>query len=207
MIVIGDIHGNFLTFMALLKQLPKGEEIFLTGDLVDRGPRSKEVIDFLIKNPQIKCVKGNHEDMFLDFLDGKPYSSQDFLRNGGRETLDSYKGDEIVGVYGKKSVVMEVPEEHEEYIRNLPDYIETDEIIVSHTADIRDRWYRGFSIYPQDTKKFHIFGHTPTKKVILTRRYALIDTGACYVNYKGYGKLTAISFPLRKIWQQENIDE
>ena len=47
--LIGDIAGNFKTLLALLKKMPDDEPIGL-GDLNDRGPRSREVFDFFMKN-------------------------------------------------------------------------------------------------------------------------------------------------------------
>ena len=47
------------------------------GDYIDRGPRSQGVVDYIfrLKNQappgQIICLKGNHEAMFLDFLQGR----------------------------------------------------------------------------------------------------------------------------------------
>ena len=43
--LIGDIHGNYRTFRALLKQMPDEEPVSV-GDMIDRGPRSREVLEF-----------------------------------------------------------------------------------------------------------------------------------------------------------------
>ena len=44
-------------------------EIYFIGDLIDRGPFSKDVIDLLLELPIKKdFMLGNHEDMMLDFL-------------------------------------------------------------------------------------------------------------------------------------------
>jgi serine/threonine protein phosphatase 1 len=56
------------------KQHPvaKTMEVML-GDYVDRGPRSKDVIDWLLKGPNVSdkriCLRGNHELMMQAFLD------------------------------------------------------------------------------------------------------------------------------------------
>ena len=59
-IVIGDVHGCYKTLMALLKKLPKDIPIVMVGDLVDRGPRNREVINWVRSN-NVPCVVGNHE--------------------------------------------------------------------------------------------------------------------------------------------------
>lgn len=49
MIAIGDIAGNFKTLKALLDKLPN-KKVILLGDPNDRGPRSNEVIQFIMDN-------------------------------------------------------------------------------------------------------------------------------------------------------------
>ena len=99
---IGDIHGRFDLLEQLLEMIGVDAEdapteddkilIFL-GDYVDRGPDSKRVLDLLSMPPpagfQMICLKGNHEDMLLQFLDGEG-AMISWLKNGGRETLKSY---------------------------------------------------------------------------------------------------------------------
>ena len=221
MIVIGDLHGCYKTFLALLEKLPKGEDIYLVGDLIDRGHRSREVIQYLIDHPEIKCVQGNHEGMLLNMVNGVKVDEfgcyidwgKAWVQNGGSQTLKSYEGYEIKGNYGCNHINMELPEDHIEYIESLPLYIETEDVIISHTADIRCNWTRSFSVYPYD-KKFHIFGHTIARNVRQARNYACVDTGAFYTEKAGYsikgkpyGRLTAIQYPSLKIFQQENIDD
>ncbi|MEC9337269.1 MAG: metallophosphoesterase [SAR324 cluster bacterium] len=42
---IGDIQGNYRTLLALLKQIPDDDPVSV-GDMIDRGPRSMEVLEF-----------------------------------------------------------------------------------------------------------------------------------------------------------------
>ena len=63
--LIGDIQGNYHTLRALLKQMPDEEPVSV-GDMVDRGPRSKEVLEFFRLNG--KALLGNHEHMMLDYF-------------------------------------------------------------------------------------------------------------------------------------------
>ena len=95
MIVIGDVHGCYKSLMALIEQLPKDEKICFVGDLMDRGPRSRQVIEYVMANHD--CIKGNHEDMMVaacTFIGGHlkvDYNHSGFCHNGGLKTLDSYK--------------------------------------------------------------------------------------------------------------------
>lgn len=62
-IVIGDLHGHYNEFFALLKQInfdPLVDRVFLTGDIVDRGPLSYECIQLLFE-PWFYSVLGNHD--------------------------------------------------------------------------------------------------------------------------------------------------
>ena len=97
---IGDVHGCADELVELLGNLPLDDQslVVFLGDLVDRGPKSKEVIDHILKLKemcQVVAISGNHEAMFLSFLD-HPESIESilFIMNGGLATLDSY-ADEI----------------------------------------------------------------------------------------------------------------
>ncbi|KQY57798.1 serine/threonine protein phosphatase [Ensifer sp. T173] len=94
---VGDIHGCLTELQALLRQIetyaPEGRVIFL-GDLIDRGPDSRGVIELIMAGPQKQgwswlTLKGNHEEMLLGARSGE--SDVDWwLLNGGKETLASY---------------------------------------------------------------------------------------------------------------------
>lgn len=71
-IVVGDIHGCFDEFQDLLKKVSYDEDsdhLVLVGDLVDRGPKSMEVVDWAMKrNAVVNVVQGNHEAKHLRFF-------------------------------------------------------------------------------------------------------------------------------------------
>ena len=76
--VVGDIHGRCAQLHGLLELLPRDESVdklIFLGDLIDRGPDVPgcvaHVIDLCQRNPErVICLRGNHEQMLLDFLDG-----------------------------------------------------------------------------------------------------------------------------------------
>jgi len=39
--IIGDVHGEYQTFLALVEKLPKDAKLVFAGDLIDRGSQSK----------------------------------------------------------------------------------------------------------------------------------------------------------------------
>ena len=74
---ISDIHGCAKTFVRLLEtiSLHREDELFLLGDYVDRGPDSYGVIAHIwslqAAGYQLTCLRGNHEEMLLDALNGR----------------------------------------------------------------------------------------------------------------------------------------
>lgn len=70
--VVGDIHGMFHLLKQAMDQLrfdPSCDRLLCVGDLVDRGPYSSMVLEFL-REPWVYAVPGNHEQMFLDCYQG-----------------------------------------------------------------------------------------------------------------------------------------
>ncbi|MCR9145081.1 MAG: metallophosphoesterase [bacterium] len=65
MIIIGDVHGCYKSLRALVKKCPP-EPICFVGDLIDRGPDSKGVVEF-VRGEGHQCVLGNHEELMIKF--------------------------------------------------------------------------------------------------------------------------------------------
>ena len=61
-IIIGDIHGHYDGLMTLLEAIAPGRNdmVYFLGDLIDRGPKSSQVVEF-VKNSPYQCILGNHE--------------------------------------------------------------------------------------------------------------------------------------------------
>ena len=91
--LIGDVHGCYDTLLKLVEQLPKNAKLVFCGDLIDRGPKSREVIAY-IRNNNHKMVLGNHEKLMIEsgglVIDPRDFQETDWGYNGGRETLSSY---------------------------------------------------------------------------------------------------------------------
>ncbi|PYB85431.1 metallophosphoesterase [Pseudomonas soli] len=82
--VVGDVHGHFEILRALLEKVgfnPEVDRVLCTGDLVDRGPYSDAVIDWLAQS-WLFSVRGNHEQMVLDHFAGTGDAPR-HSRNGG----------------------------------------------------------------------------------------------------------------------------
>lgn len=204
---IGDVHGCDTELRLLLNRLPldANSTIIFLGDLIDRGPNSKGVVDTVIELSQslkVLCLRGNHEEMMLAFLD-KPQSEKAgmFIYNGGGATLASYGHDD--GTYT-------IPPDHIKFYRAMKIYHETekyffvhagvpeislDDINISkHTEEML--WIREpFLSSDFEWSKMIVHGHTPVRQVEMKRHRINLDTGCVYDC-----KLTAMSFPSKEIY-------
>jgi serine/threonine protein phosphatase 1 len=214
---IGDIHGCLKALQDLLAQIsvkPEDEIVFL-GDYIDRGPDSKGVLDFLVKNhkPNWRYLRGNHEQMLLEWL-GTPNSlaASNWLLNGGHQTLQSYvsqeKLDEVRGEGAHIVLQSYIPHTHVEFLNALPLTYETSDYFFCHAGINLDKplnaqepddllWIRRkFLQDPRPTPKLVVHGHTPVEKVDVTKDRINLDTGCVYGGF-----LTALSLPDKKIYQ------
>ena len=156
MLIIGDVHGCEETLKALLAKIPKKhkKQVCLAGDLIDRGPKSREVIQMAI-DEGFYCVMGNHDE-WMAFLGektlknmerGAPWMNDVWFLNGGHQTIDSYR--DIVEVNGEYEEVFdkEIYLKHVEFIKKLPVYLhfsdiknpDGKELVVSHSV-ILNNW-------------------------------------------------------------------
>lgn len=98
---VSDIHGQNQAFQKALQEAAfspmQNDRLYVIGDMIDRGPQSKEVLLGLLelrqKYPQqVFLIKGNHEQMFEDWLTGRG-NAENYLRfNGGDATVRSFLG-------------------------------------------------------------------------------------------------------------------
>lgn len=79
---VGDIHGHFSRLQTVLDHVgfdPESDRLFSVGDLVDRGPESARVVDWLAK-PWFHAVRGNHEDYVCRY---QTVDRDNWIINGG----------------------------------------------------------------------------------------------------------------------------
>ena len=83
--VMSDIHGQFDAFMRMLKQIDftENDELYILGDVVDRGSKSIECIKWIMEQDNVLTLLGNHEIMLYDgYVNNAPalYQSLDEIR-------------------------------------------------------------------------------------------------------------------------------
>ncbi len=199
--VVGDIHGCFDKLSALMNKLPLNEtrdQLIFIGDYIDRGPSSFDVVNYLIdlkkRVPGTIFIKGNHEDMLQNYLDGSDRFT--YQINGGQQTLDEYLN------RSDNKEAFPIPAEHLKFFDSLQLYYQTDDYIFVH-AGLREKvplesqdkmdllWIRDEFIHSDfNFGKRVIFGHTPFKEPLLQANKIGIDTGAVYGNL-----LTCVQLP------------
>jgi len=136
--IIGDVHGCFDELISLMQKLgyafsanpphnvshPDGRSLVFVGDLVDRGPKTPEVLCLVMemcKSGSALCVTGNHEDKLKRALMGNKVT----ISNGLEKSLNqlSFLSDEF-----KNEVI--------DFLDNLPIYLWLDhkKLAVSHAG-------------------------------------------------------------------------
>lgn len=184
--VVGDIHGRRAQLNSLLEMLPRDEgcdTLIFLGDLIDRGMDAPGVVEDVIElqneNPaRIICLRGNHEQMLLDFIDGR---SNIWLTpvTGGERTYEQYTGS-ILRVEtdedfakARDEIKRSVPAYHLEFFRRIPLYHEDDYALYVHAGLDQGKhpreteprhllWTRDMKFYKNYRGKPCLFGHTPT---------------------------------------------
>ena len=82
-LVLSDLHGCFDEFLAAYNKF-KPDYVILGGDLSDRGPKSRELFEFVLNNDNVYSVIGNHDDKLKRYLLGNKIK----IGNGLQETID-----------------------------------------------------------------------------------------------------------------------
>jgi serine/threonine protein phosphatase 1 len=147
---VGDIHGMRIELDLLLEMIDADAEaqaqpktlVFL-GDLVNRGPASRQVLERLIEGPRQTnqtwiILRGNHDQLFVDAIVGKSEAAFDeMIRKGGGATLASY------GLRRKDASLARarrvVPAEHLRFLENLPVSYVSGEYFFVHAGVDPDR--------------------------------------------------------------------
>jgi serine/threonine protein phosphatase 1 len=130
LLAIGDVHGCHIAFETLLEKLAiaPSDTVVVLGDVIDRGPGTRQVIDRLLELRQhcrLIFLLGNHEEMFLDSLTIDEVR-EPWLSFGGLETLISY------GEHAEDTG--ELPADHIAFLKSGLDYFETDSTVFVHAS-------------------------------------------------------------------------
>jgi serine/threonine protein phosphatase 1 len=221
---LGDIHGRDDLLAELLTRIdedcarrrPAKRILLFLGDLIDRGPASKEVVERLrtLRSPGTRMVflAGNHEEVLLRILDGEAGLIKDWLKFGGAECLRSYGADpdrlrQLDPGQAIEAVRRVIPETHANFLRGFDDTFRAGDYLFVH-AGIRPgipldeqepadlRWIREPFLGDSREHGFVVVhGHTIRPQVVERSNRIGIDTGA----YR-HGVLTAMGLDGGERW-------
>jgi len=189
-LMISDIHGCMEPFDRLLQEIgydPERDRLVLLGDYVDRGPRSKEVVERvmeLVDRHGAVALRGNHDQRLVDLIrTDDEHVRKKFMEHGGIQTINSYCdvfGTEMNEVVLQKAVdyIKANYGHHIEFLGSLPYYYEDDTHICVHAglnphyADWKKQSAHDFMYIKNDfirnqtrTNKKVVFGHTRTVEI------------------------------------------
>ena len=223
--IIGDIHGCFDELLQLLEKLgylkdenniyrpPSGRKAIFLGDLVDRGPKSPEVVHFvkgMVDRGNAFCVPGNHDIKFMRAIWGKKVQ----ITHGLEDSLRQFKAAEESQHDSSRIAA--------EFIDKLVSHYVLDDgkLVVAHAGLKEEMQGRGsgkvreFALYGETTgetdefglpvrynwaadyrgRAMVVYGHTPVAEPEWLNRTINIDTGCVFG-----GNLTALRYPESEI--------
>ncbi|MCF8256346.1 MAG: serine/threonine protein phosphatase [Flavobacteriales bacterium] len=214
---MADIHGCALTFRALLEKvaLTKEDQLFILGDLINRGPRSSEVVDhvmqLLTEGYEVHALRGNHEEILLHIAKTGPGELPLLLQP--RNAMDMLNG------RGK------VKKRFLRYFRTLPYCFELDGFYLVHAGfnlravdpltDLHAMvWQRPFVLKDSLVNgRRVVHGHQPRsmgriRKMVEGGLPAICIDNGCTHGYmgEGYGALVCLDLDSGELWRKRNID-
>jgi len=220
--IIGDVHGCYDELAILLNQLgykpddndvlahPEGRKAIFVGDLVDRGPKTPEVLQLvmsMVSGGTGLCVIGNHDAKLLKKLRGRDVRITHGLKES-LEQLESYSEefkqqiskfiDRLVSHYvlDDGNLVVAHAGLKEQFqgrssgrVREFAMYGETTGETDEYGLPVRYNWaqdYRGHAMV--------VYGHTPVPESEWINKTICVDTGCVFG-----GKLTALRYPEKEL--------
>ena len=206
LIVIGDVHGCIRELDKLIKKInpQKKDRILFLGDLVNRGPESKAVVE-LARNLKARSLVGNHELRLMEYLHTQDASD---LRPYELSTLDELEAEDWK--YLESMILwLEFPKDkkvfvHGGFLPNQPWHKQLASVVTqiqnvdrngrpsSRNGNPKDKFWA--NLWKQ--KPYVIYGHTPRANVYKRPKSLGIDTGCVWG-----GKLTALILPENRIIQ------
>jgi serine/threonine protein phosphatase 1 len=228
--VVGDIHGRCAQLHSLLELMAreKSDTLVFLGDLIDRGPDVPGCVETVrslcAEDPQhVICLRGNHEQMLLDFLDSENLIWMETV-TGGERTFEQYTErpltirSEADFAAARNLLAAKIPAAEVEFFRSLPLYYENGHALYVHAGlengkHPRDSssqsllWTRDMDFFKSYRGKPCVFGHTPTHFLPLRGRLGRhgiylfnsaigIDTG-----YSFHSPLSCLSLPDFTLYQ------
>lgn len=192
---IGDIHGDLEQLHDLLRRigpLDRTDKLVFLGDYVDRGPRSRDVIEFIRHTlpktgARVVTLRGNHEDAWLRVINEGWDGFVLPPGNGCLACLRSFTGGPVPDLQDQPRSEAEwdqllsgafLPDDVVDWMQTLPHWHEDDDAIYVHAGmpKVGNRflhpsevpnpavllWTRTMEFFRDYRGKTAIVGHTVT---------------------------------------------
>ncbi|MGE3642815.1 MAG: metallophosphoesterase family protein [Beijerinckiaceae bacterium] len=203
---IGDIHGELQLLEDLIAQISAdlladpvlhAQFIFL-GDYIDRGPQSSDVLAFMAEmngESEVVCLRGNHEQILLNFLDD-PSVLDGWRLHGGLETLQSYgvQTDQAKAGHGyveaRDALLRRLPQSHIDFLESTRYSFTVGDYFFCHAGidpqaplskqKPQDLMWIRQQFFAQQSRfeKMIVHGHTRVRAPDIRPNRINIDTGA-----------------------------
>ena len=215
-LAVGDIHGHFEKFRSAYEKAKvdaADDLLVFLGDYIDRGPSVRRTLEFVMKLAEEKNVvllRGNHEQMMLDYFFGGA-TGESWLMNGGRETMAellAWEKEEPGTIARVLAFLRELPLSHtveqegERYFfahAGVRPGIALEKQRAEDLLWIREEFYRHYA-----GDAIVVAGHTPTlfldakaKPLFINKRIILVDTGSYFPD----GHISIVDVLSRRFWQ------
>ncbi len=219
--IIGDVHGCYDELIKLLADLgyvnngetwvhPEGRKAVFAGDLVDRGPKTPEVLKLVMSmtaTGNAYCVPGNHDIKLMRWLSGKNVQA----KHGLQESIDQLSLE-----------TQEFRDQTKKFLDGLISHyvFDSGKLVVAHAGLKESMQGRGsgavreFCLYGETTGEIDefglpvrlnwaaeykgramvVYGHTPVPEAQWLNNTIDIDTGCVFG-----GSLTALRYPEREL--------
>jgi len=188
----------------MLEQGRDNATVVFLGDYIDRGEQSCSVLDWLRwldwhHGEDVICLRGNHEEMLIDFLSDPLGRGKRWLRNGGLQTLASYgvggvtERSEGAGlIHAANELRMALPDGMEEWISELPLLWQSGDLVCVHAAldplrSLEDQsattliWGHASFLSRARADGLHVaHGHTVVEAPEVANSRIAVDTGAYF---------------------------
>lgn len=139
--VIGDVHGMYALFLKALEKFdPATMDLILIGDLMDRGPEPKACFlkgKELVEKFGALYLRGNHEQILLNFLKDPEARMDNYRRNGAKQTLEAFLHPGALEEYSPTEIAMLLKSHYpylEDFLAARPFYLEWGDFIFVHAG-------------------------------------------------------------------------
>lgn len=228
--VIGDIHGGLKALKQVLERakITRNDTLIFLGDFVDGWSESPQVLDFLMALEHThSCIfiKGNHDDLLLNYLKTNTYN-EEWFKHGGKSTVEAYQNCDEMTLKNHIAFLERLKSYHLDDANRLfihAGFTNLKGVAFEFFKPLfywdRTLWEMALALdgnipvesdlYPSRLKLYkEIFiGHTPTTKInqkIPVQKACIwnVDTGAAFL-----GSLTILNINTKEFFQSDPLPE